>query len=62
MDNSTVLNDLNLDIIGICESFLKNNETFSLNRYRWYGNNRTRLHKNASRGSGGVGVFVKSSI
>ena len=57
-----VLNELNLDIIGICESFLKNNETLSLNGYSWYGNNRNNLHKNARRGSGGVGAFVKNSI
>ena len=30
--------------------------------YKWYGNNRTNLHTNARRGSGGVGCFVKNDI
>ena len=41
--NSTVLNDINLDII--CESFLKDNKMLCLNGYRWYENNRANLHK-----------------
>ena len=60
--NCTVLTYLNLDIIGVCETFLKNGETLNLNGYHWFGNNRTSLHQNARRGSGGVGAFVKTEI
>ena len=33
-----------------------------MNGYKWYGNNRTSTHRNAVRGSGDVGVFVKSEL
>ena len=41
---------------------LRENEDPKVNGYKWYGNNRTSTHRNAVRGSGGVGVFVKSEL
>ena len=34
----------------------------SFSDYKWFGHNRTNLHSNARRGSGGVGCFVKRSL
>ena len=31
-----------------------------MNGYQWFGNNRQVLHKNATRGSGGVGFLIKN--
>ena len=30
--------------------------------YRWIGHSRRRLHKNAARGSGGMGVLEKEDL
>ena len=51
-----------LDFIGIGESFRVNNQTLKLDGYTWFCNNRKNLHPRASRGSGGVGFFVRNSI
>ena len=51
-----------LDFIGIGETFRVNNQTLKLDGYSWFCNNRENLHPRASRGSGGVGFFVRNSI
>ena len=53
---------LNLEIIGIAETHLKKCDVLSINGYKWFGNNRQELHKNAKRGSGGVGFLIKKNI
>ena len=45
-----------------CEKFLRNSEIISIERYKWFGRNRTNTSKRAVRGSGGVGVLVKESM
>jgi len=53
-DNFTVrynsVSYLNLDIIGIAETHLKNCDVLNINGYKWFGNNRQELHKNAKHG------------
>ena len=53
---------LDLDIIGICESWLVEDEVISVDEYKWYGHNRVDLSSRAVRGSGGVGVLIKKSV
>ena len=52
----------NLDIVCLCETFLRNSEAISLEGYKWIGHNRTNISRRAVRGSGGVGVLVKESM
>lgn len=65
-DNSTfrklVLEHSNCDILAICESFLREEEQLCVPGYKWLGHNRTNLHRNAVRGSGGVGAFIRSEL
>ena len=51
----------NLVIVCLCETFLRSSEIFSVEGYKWFGNNRTSISKRAVRGSGGVGALVKES-
>ena len=44
------------------ETFFRNNETVSLDGYTFFDHNRKNIHRNARRGSGGVGAFVKSDL
>ena len=53
---------LNYDVIGICETFLRDNDQLSLDDYTWYGKNRSHTNVRACRGSGGVGAFVHSRV
>ena len=45
------------DIICLVETHLKNNQTITLDGFTWLGHNRLKLHNNAVRGSGGVGIL-----
>ena len=58
----TIISSLNCDIFCVNETFFRVNETVSLDGYIFYGHNRKNIHRNAKRGSGGVGVFVKSEL
>ncbi len=46
----------------VCETFLRDDQTISVEGYSWYGNNRKSISKRALRVSGGVGVLVKQSL
>ena len=65
-DNSSIrekcLLSLDLDVIGIAETHLKNNDVLELTGYVWLGHNRKNTHIKAKKGSGGVGVFLKQSL
>lgn len=50
------------DIIGLAETHLLNDDVLSLDNYRFYGLNRTHIHVNARKGSGGVGFLIKENI
>ena len=57
-----VLNYSNCDILGICETFLRGEEYLCAEGFRFYGSNRKYIHKKATRGSAGVGAFVKKEL
>ena len=57
-----VITATDLDIVCLCETFLRNSEIISIEGYKWFGHNRTNISKRAVRGSGGVGVLVKESM
>ena len=59
-----VIDYCNLDLIGICETYLRAGESLEgyLKHFRWFGNNRKNVHVNARSGSGGVGLFVKETV
>lgn len=54
--------DLQYDVLGLCETFLQNEDSLTVEGYTWYGNNHSQLHKRAKRGSGGVGALFKNSF
>ena len=49
------------DLICLCETFLRKNDTINIPGYKWFGHNRANISKRAVRGSGGVGILVKDS-
>ena len=59
---SKVTEFLDLDILAISETFLKDNDCIQKDGYKFYGHNRLNIHKRAKRGSGGVGFLIKDSV
>ena len=60
---ANIMFHLDLDILCVCETFLRNNDCPPSNHnYIWFGSNRKLLSKKATRGSGGVGVFINQSL
>lgn len=51
-----------LDILGIVETHLRNNDIINVDGYIWFGKNRHTLHPKAKKGSGGVGFLVKKDL
>ena len=45
---------LNFDIVGICESWLMDKQVLSFLEYKLFGHNRADLLSRAVRGSGGL--------
>lgn len=41
---------------------MRGNESLNVDGYKFYGNNRKQIHKRATRGSAGVGAFVKNEV
>lgn len=41
---------------------MKNDDKLEIENYKWIGSNRKEIHRNAPKGSGGVGLFVKHWI
>ena len=50
------------DVVAVVESWLTGEDEVVMEGYRWIGHSRRRLHKNAVRGSGGVGVLDKEDL
>ena len=42
------------------ETWLREDEEVEFEGFRWFGQNRSQLNKKVVRGSGGVGILVKS--
>ncbi len=53
---------MDLDIIGVAETHLRNEKGLDFPGYAWFGHNRTVLHHKAKCGSGGVGFLIKDCI
>ena len=62
MFRESCINILELDIIGIAETHLLHSQSLSLQQFAFYGHNRTRLHKHAKSGSGGVCLLVRKEL
>ena len=62
MLRSNVIKASNLDIVCLCETFLKAEQTIDFPGYTWFGNNRKSISKRAFRGSGGVGILIRNSV
>ena len=58
VDVNLVLQQLDLDIFGLAETFLRKGEEPQVGGYKWYGNNR----KACKRASGGVGLLVRDGL
>ena len=58
----TITNFTDNAILALCETFLRNNEEIYIDGYKFIGHNRTKLHKNAKRGSGGICILFKCTI
>ncbi len=57
-----IVNDEHPDIICVNETHLPGTEELVLEGYRWFGHNRSKQHIRAPKGSGGVGIFVSTSL
>jgi dUTPase len=57
-----IVNSLNCDIISICETHLPISVELAVQGYSWIGFNRTSIHVNAPKPSGGVGLLIKQWI
>ena len=53
---------LNLDIIALAETHLIGDSKVILDDFKWFGQNRRNLHRNAKCGSGGVGILVRNDL
>lgn len=51
-----------LDILGIAETHLLHDNVLQVEGYKWFGLNRTIIHKRAKLGSGGIGFLVKNQL
>ncbi len=56
------MNDENADIICVNETHLAETEELVLEGYRWFGHNRSKQYIRAPKASGGVGIFVSTSL
>ena len=59
-----MIKSLELDLIGVCETFLRGNNELQLDGYTWLGNNRKAL---SIRGLSvalvhGIGLFIRDSL
>ena len=50
------------DIFCVVETFLRDNESFNIDGFTYFSQNRNNIHKRAKRGSGGVGIFVRNRL
>ena len=57
-----ILEHLNSDIISVNETHLKSSETLTLEGYQYFKHNRQETHRDAPKGSGRVGLFIKSEL
>ena len=59
---SEIIQYMDCDLVSINETHLLNKDNIHLTGYRWIGLNRSKLHVNAPKGSGGVGILIKERL
>ena len=59
---SLAIQQLDMDIICLCETFLKGKDTVMIDGYTWIGHNRLNISASARRGSGGVGMLINDRL
>jgi hypothetical protein len=52
----------NYDVVVLCETFLKKSDSISVPGYIFIGDNRSLLHRNVTRESGGICFLIKESL
>ena len=52
----------NPNMACLVETWLRGDEEVEYDGFKWFGQNRSQLNRKAVRGSGGVGMLVKSSL
>ena len=57
-----IIEHLNAQIISVNETHLMYDDVIEMQNFIWYGFNRKNIHKNAPKGSGGVGFLIHNSI
>ena len=57
-----IINEINADIFSLNETHLGGSQIINVEGYSWKGFNRTCVHKDAPKASGGVGFLIKDKI
>ncbi|CAC5399192.1 unnamed protein product [Mytilus coruscus] len=57
-----IVANINVDILSICETHLKESDKIAVDGNTWKGHNRNEIHRNAPKASGGVGLLIKQWI
>ena len=55
-----VLNHHKVDIVCLVEMWFRGDEVVAFEGYQWLGHNRSNSSSRAVRGSGGVGMLIRS--
>jgi len=58
----SIINKLDLDVVCISETHLKNNEHIEFEGFTCFNNNRKLVHRRAPKGSGGIAILVRDSV
>ena len=59
---SSVIKLTESQIFCVNETHLTGNLSIEIESFTWIGHNRTKIHRKAKKGSGGVGIFVSNSL
>ena len=57
-----MINEIDADIFSLNETHLGENQVINVQGYTWKGFNRTCIHKDAPKASGGVGFLIEDQI
>ena len=57
-----MIKQIDADIYSINKTHLNQNKTIKVESYKWIGLKRCRIHKDAPKASGGVGILIKHSV
>ena len=57
-----IINEINAEIFSLNETHLSENQVINVQGYSWKGFNRSYIHRDAPKASGGVGFLIKDSL